>query len=288
MYSMTAFATGSEDTPWGHLTLELRSLNHRYLELFIRLPEELRGLEPGFRETLGEQLGRGKVDLSLRFRRGANDTKASMQLNQALLSNLAELAAQTRSVVTDTPRASDLDYLRWPGVVQDPDPDLGALAAAAQALLERVLGDLRTMRQREGQRLAKTLDERLRQVRPIVESVRETLPEIRQRLADRLHEKVEQLTQQLDSDRLEQEVALLLQRMDVDEELDRLTGHVAEVERQLKASKPVGRRLDFLMQELHREANTLGAKSIDQRTTQWSVDLKVLIEQMREQVQNIE
>ncbi|MEM6936701.1 MAG: YicC/YloC family endoribonuclease, partial [Pseudomonadota bacterium] len=192
------------------------------------------------------------------------------------------------SVVTDTPRASDLDYLRWPGVVQDPDPDLGALAAAAQALLERVLGDLRTMRQREGQRLAKTLDERLRQVRPIVESVRETLPEIRQRLADRLHEKVEQLTQQLDSDRLEQEVALLLQRMDVDEELDRLTGHVAEVERQLKASKPVGRRLDFLMQELHREANTLGAKSIDQRTTQWSVDLKVLIEQMREQVQNIE
>ncbi|MEM6573654.1 MAG: YicC/YloC family endoribonuclease [Pseudomonadota bacterium] len=288
MYSMTAFATGSEDTPWGHLTLELRSLNHRYLELFIRLPEELRGLEPGFRETLGEQLGRGKVDLSLRFRRGANDTKASMQLNQALLSNLAELAAQTRSVVTDTPRASDLDYLRWPGVVQDPDPDLGALAAAAQALLERVLGDLRTMRQREGQRLAETLDERLRQVRPIVESVRETLPEIRQRLADRLHEKVEQLTQQLDSDRLEQEVALLLQRMDVDEELDRLTGHVAEVERQLKASKPVGRRLDFLMQELHREANTLGAKSIDQRTTQWSVDLKVLIEQMREQVQNIE
>ncbi|MEM1090637.1 MAG: YicC/YloC family endoribonuclease [Pseudomonadota bacterium] len=288
MYSMTAFATGSEDTPWGHLTLELRSLNHRYLELFIRLPEELRSLEPGFRETLGEQLGRGKVDLSLRFRRGANDTKASMQLNQALLSNLAELAAQTRSVVTDTPRASDLDYLRWPGVVQDPDPDLGALAAAAQALLERVLGDLRTMRQREGQRLAETLDERLRQVRPIVESVRETLPEIRQRLADRLHEKVEQLTQQLDSDRLEQEVALLLQRMDVDEELDRLTGHVAEVERQLKASKPVGRRLDFLMQELHREANTLGAKSIDQRTTQWSVDLKVLIEQMREQVQNIE
>ncbi len=288
MYSMTAFATGSEDTPWGHLTLELRSLNHRYLELFIRLPEELRSLEPSFRETLGEQLGRGKVDLSLRFRRSANDTQASMQLNQALLTNLADLAAQTRAAITDTPRATDLDYLRWPGVVQDPDPDLGALAAAAQGLLERVLGDLKTMRQREGQRLEETLVDRLRQIQPIVEQVRETLPEIRQRLSERLHEKVEQLTQQLDPERLEQEVALLLQRMDVDEELDRLTGHVAEVERQLKASKPVGRRLDFLMQELHREANTLGAKSIDQRTTQWSVDLKVLIEQMREQVQNIE
>ncbi len=288
MYSMTAFATGSEDTPWGHLTLELRSLNHRYLELFIRLPEELRGLESNFRETLGQQLSRGKVDLSLRFKRSANNASNAMQLNGALLTELAGLAAQTRSTIEGTPRATDLDYLRWPGVVREPDPDLGALGDSARGLLDRVLSDMKTMRQREGGRLSGLLSDRLGQIAPIVDQVRQALPEIRLRMGQKLDEKVQALSAQLDPERLEQEVALLLQRMDVDEELDRLSGHVVEVTRQLSAAKPVGRRLDFLMQELHREANTLGAKSVDQRTTQWSVDLKVLIEQMREQVQNIE
>ncbi|MFK7956591.1 MAG: YicC/YloC family endoribonuclease [Lysobacterales bacterium] len=288
MYSMTAFAAGSEDTPWGHLSLELRSLNHRYLELFIRLPEELRSLESGFRETLGQHLSRGKVDVSLRFKRGSDAAGSSMQLNTALLNDLAELADRARSQVQETPRATDLEFLRWPGVVREPSPDVGALGEAATQLLSVVLADLKSMREREGARLSGLLTDRLAQIEPIVSGVRQTLPEIRQRLSQKMNEKVTQLAQQLDPDRLEQEVALLLQRMDVDEELDRLTGHVEEVTRQLSASKPVGRRLDFLMQELHREANTLGAKSVDQRTTQWSVDLKVLIEQMREQVQNIE
>ena len=288
MYSMTAFAAGSEDTPWGHLSLELRSLNHRYLELFIRLPEELRSLESGIRETLGEHLSRGKVDVSLRFKRGTDAAGSSMQLNTELLEDLSQLAARARSQVPETPRATDLEFLRWPGMVREPSPDIGALGDAAKQLLESVLADLKSMREREGVRLSGLLRDRLTQIEPIVEQVRHCLPEIRQRLGQKLNDKVTQLAQQLDPDRLEQEVALLLQRMDVDEELDRLTGHVEEVTRQLNSSKPVGRRLDFLMQELHREANTLGAKSVDQRTTQWSVDLKVLIEQMREQVQNIE
>ena len=288
MYSMTAFAAGSEDTPWGHLSLELRSLNHRYLELFIRLPEELRSLESGIRETLGEHLSRGKVDVSLRFKRGTDAAGSSMQLNTELLEDLSQLAARARSQVPETPRATDLEFLRWPGMVREPSPDIAALGDAAKQLLESVLADLKSMREREGVRLSGLLRDRLTQIEPIVEQVRHCLPEIRQRLGQKLNDKVTQLAQQLDPDRLEQEVALLLQRMDVDEELDRLTGHVEEVTRQLNSSKPVGRRLDFLMQELHREANTLGAKSVDQRTTQWSVDLKVLIEQMREQVQNIE
>lgn len=288
MYSMTAFAAGNEETRWGHLSLEIRSLNHRFLELGVRLPEELRGLEPAFRELVSDRVQRGKLDVMLRWKRGEGGPQEELTLNEGLCDNLAALADTIRSRLPDASAASDLEWLRWPGMVKEPDPDLGQLAGAARTLLERVLADLLTMREREGARLRRLIEERLDQIGPIVSTVQAQLPEIRERLGQRLHEKIAALQVQLDRERLEQEVAVLLQRMDVDEELDRLLGHVTEVRRNLDQSEPIGRRLDFLMQELHREANTLGSKSADIGTTQASVDLKVLIEQMREQVQNIE
>ncbi|MEM9530485.1 MAG: YicC/YloC family endoribonuclease [Pseudomonadota bacterium] len=288
MLSMTAFAGGREDTPWGQLSLELRSLNHRYLELHFRLPEELKHLEPVFRERLSNTLGRGKVDVSLRLKPVAGKSTNELRLNEPLLAHLSDLAAQARKLVPETPLATDLDLLRWPGVVREPEADIRELKSHADRLLESVLEDLVTMRGREGERLEALIRDRLAQMAPLVTRIREALPDIRERLIQRLKERIEQLAQQVDQDRLEQEVAVLLQRMDVDEELDRLEAHLGEVTRQLTVDGPVGRRLDFLMQELHREANTLGSKSADQRTSQASVDLKVLIEQMREQVQNIE
>ncbi len=285
---MTAFATSTAETPWGRLTLELRSLNHRFLELAVRLPEELRALEPRLRERLGERLRRGKVDLSLRWKRSPGEGGGELKLNRALGERLVTLVAEARELFPDAARATTADWLRWPGLVEESDPDVGSIGNAVMDLTDQVLGRLLEMRAREGERLREFIEDRLAQVGPIVDSVRAMLPEIRARLGERLNEKVSSLVQQVDPQRLEQEIALLLQRMDVDEEIDRLGAHGEEVRRALASDKPVGRRLDFLMQELHREANTLGAKSIDARTTQASVDLKVLIEQMREQVQNIE
>ncbi len=287
IHSMTAFAAAAQDTAWGRLNLELRSLNHRFLELAVRLPEELRALEPRLRERLGERLSRGKIDLNLRFKRdgfGAGEPR----LNRALGEQLAALAAQLNELFPDAPAATTADWLRWPGMVEEAEPDEGSIGAAALALLDQALDGLLGMRQREGERLKALIEERLDQLAPIVESVRAILPEIRARTAQRLEEKVALVTGQVDPQRMEQEIALLLQRMDVDEEIDRLAAHGEEVRETLKSDEPIGRRLDFLMQELHREANTLGAKSSDTRTTQASIDLKVLIEQMREQVQNIE
>jgi uncharacterized protein (TIGR00255 family) len=285
---MTAFAAGKIDTEWGELSIEIRSLNHRYLEAFVRLPEELRATEPQVREALTDRLSRGKVDVSVRFRRDAGAASSQLNLNSNLARQLSELSQQAAAELPQAQPSSMLEWLRWPGIVEESEPDLSPLKDAFESLLNTAIDDLLAFRQREGERLTALIEDRLAGIDDEVEKVRQWLPEIREAQRTRLNDKIGQLAQSLDPERLEQEVAILLQKLDVDEELDRLIAHLAEVRRTLGLDKPVGRRLDFLMQELNREANTLGSKSVDSRTTQVSVDLKVLIEQMREQVQNIE
>ena len=289
--SMTAFASADADTHWGALSFELRSVNHRYLELSPRLPDELRAIEPALRERVSARLTRGKVDVNLRFR--ASDAAASeIRLNEPMLDRLeaavARLGARFPHLTTDATRLLD-----WPGVVLREEVDQDGLRQAALDLLERALADMVATRQREGERLGVFLSERLATVARIVADVRAWLPDIRKALRTRLESRLAEIAQsaetlRADSGRLEQELVLQLSRIDVDEELDRLSAHVAEARRILAQPEPAGRRLDFLMQEFNREANTLGSKSVDQRTTQAAIDLKVLIEQMREQVQNVE
>jgi len=286
--SMTAFASASTATDWGELSIEIRSLNHRYLEAFVRLPDDLRAAEPRIREALAGPLSRGKVEVAIRLRREAGSAGTSLVLNADLADRLGALAGELAERIPDAQPSAIIDYLRWPGLVAESEPDLEPLNAALDATLALALEDLTAFRGREGERLAALIEERLAGIDELVEKVRAWLPEIRDAQRQRLAERVEQLTQNVDAERLEQEIAIVLQKLDVDEELDRLVTHLGEVRRTLSLDKPVGRRLDFLMQELNREANTLGSKSVDARTTQVSVDLKVLIEQMREQVQNIE
>ncbi|NIP72116.1 MAG: YicC family protein [Gammaproteobacteria bacterium] len=285
--SMTAFARRERQGDWGVLSCELRSLNHRYLEVSMRLPEELRALEANVRERVARALSRGKVECSLRLQRGvAAHTRLSLdrELAQRLVAMAGEVdALHDRGGVVDP-----LDVLRWPGVVTEAELDLGPVAEAAALLLDEALAELVATREREGARLQQMLEQRCEALARTAQAVRAQLPEIRAALRRRLQERLAELDVQAEPGRLEQELALQLQKIDVDEELDRLQTHVDEVRSVLGRGEPVGRRLDFLMQELNREANTLGAKSAAAATSRASVELKVLIEQMREQVQNIE
>ncbi len=285
--SMTAFARSQSEQDGTDLTWELRSVNHRYLEVFVRLPEELRGLEPVVRERVGARLGRGKLECALRCRwNTAQD--ASLELDHDRLKGVLEACREieTRSAEATSPGVIDL--LRWPGVVREPEPDSGAAQQQALALLDQALDDLVATREREGAQIKAVLEARLAGIEAQSARARARLPEVRQRARAKLQARLEELQAKVDQDRLEQELVLLVQKMDVDEELDRLDGHVSEVRRVLERDEPVGRRLDFLMQEFNREANTLGSKSPDSETTAAAVELKVLIEQMREQVQNVE
>ena len=285
--SMTAFASAERQTPWGTLGCELRAVNHRYLELSVRAPEELRALEPALRERIGAKVQRGKLELGLRLRAAPDVASATLRLNEPLLDQLAEAAR------TFGPRFPGLtvDFaalLSLPGVVQQDGIDSAGLQGEALSLAEETLAEFLRAREREGEKLADTLRERLAGIEAACAQVRQWLPEIRAGLRARLEARFAELAPTLDPGRLEQEFMLWLQKLDVDEELDRLATHVAEARRVLGLREAVGRRLDFLMQEFNREANTLGSKSIDARTSQVAVELKVLIEQMREQVQNIE
>jgi uncharacterized protein (TIGR00255 family) len=283
---MTAFASAETETPWGVLAFELRSVNHRYLELNPRLPDELRALEPALRERVAAKLTRGKVDINLRFR-PADAAAVEIRLNDAMLDRLERVAGglggRFPQLAVDFTR-----LLEWPGVLVREELDQEGLRHAALDLLERAVADMLATRQREGERLGVFLRERLDAIAKIVADVRTWLPDIRNGLRAKLETRLAELRQAADPGRLEQELVLQLSRIDVDEELDRLSAHIAEARRVLALPDAVGRRLDFLMQEFNREANTLASKSVDQRTTQAGVELKVLIEQMREQVQNIE
>jgi uncharacterized protein (TIGR00255 family) len=283
---MTAFASAETDTGHGTLAIELRSVNHRYLELGLRLPEELRSLESMVRERVAAKLSRGKVDLGLRYKPALADASAIV-VDDALVSRLAD-TAQALAAKFPQLNVDFASLLGWPGVLLDRDTDQEFLREAALKLLDDALTEMVAARAREGDRLGGFMRERLDAMERIVADVRTFLPEIRATLRARFDAKLAELKMPLEPGRVEQEVVLQVQRIDVDEELDRLTAHIAEARRIFGLKEAVGRRLDFLMQEFNREANTLGSKSADPRTTNAAVELKVLIEQMREQVQNLE
>ena len=286
--SMTAFARVARETAFGTLTWELRSVNHRYLEAVFRLPEDWRFLEPELREATTRRIRRGKLEATLRITPSAGEAEGALRLDEVRLDAVIAAAEQVAGRLRNPAPVDPLAVLGWPGVIGAEEADTEALQAEILAAYREALDVLVATREREGARLAETIRERLAAMRPLVEAARERLPEVLETLRRRLRERVAEAVAEPDADRLEQELVYLAQKLDVAEELDRLAHHIDEVERVLGQDQPVGRRLDFLMQELHREANTLGAKSVDSRLTDISVELKVLIEQMREQVQNIE
>jgi len=284
--SMTAFASAEADIGHGTLAIELRSVNHRYLELGLRLPDELRSLEPAVRERVAAKLSRGKVDLGLRWKPAVADA-AAIAVDEALVARLAE-TAQALAARFPQMHVEFTSLLGWPGVLLDRESDIESLREAALRVVDTALADMVATRGREGERLGGFMRERLDGIERIVAEVRTHLPEVRAALRARFDTRLAELKQPLEPGRIEQEVVLQMQRIDVDEELDRLTAHVAEARRIFGLKEAVGRRLDFLMQEFNREANTLGSKAAYPRTTNAAVELKVLIEQMREQVQNLE
>jgi uncharacterized protein (TIGR00255 family) len=286
--SMTGFARRERQGPWGTLACEIRSVNHRYLELSLRLPEDMRGLEGDARQAVAAALRRGKVDAGL-YLRGQPAQSGVLELNRPLLEQLTRTARDVAGLADSTLAAvSPLELLRWPGVIREPERDLQPVQAAALELLHETLRELNESRAREGARLRELLLGRCQAVQQTVEQLRARLPAIAARIRERVGERVAQLGGTVDPARLEQELVLLAYKMDFAEELDRLGSHVTEMLGNLDAKEPAGRRLDFLMQEFNREANTLSSKSQDADTTRAAVDMKVLIEQMREQIQNIE
>ena len=286
--SMTGFARRETAGEWGTLVCELRSVNHRFLEAGFRLPDELRAAEGELRTRLTRQLRRGKVDCTITYRRPQGAGSALEVDPVALERVLAVVHIVARTLREPAAAVNAVDVLRWPGVLREDGGSGEQLLAAAYAVFGTTLEELIAARAREGARLRELLEQRCTALEALVVGVRARLPEVQARMRTRLNERLAELTASVDPERLEQELALLLQRLDVDEELERLAGHISEVRRVIGASEPAGRRLDFLMQELNREANTLSSKSQDLETTRSAVDMKVLIEQMREQVQNAE
>ena len=283
--SMTAFAALERAFDGGVLAAELRAVNHRFLELGLRLPEELRALEPALRERIAARIGRGKLDFSLRLRSSEGD--GEIQANPRVVAQLSELALDLSSRFPGLHTEFGA-LLQFPGMLQNKACDADLLQAEALALLEALLEQFVAAREREGAKLAAAIGERVDAIAAQAAQARELIPQIRAGQRGKLEARLGELAQPADPGRLEQELVLWLQKLDVDEELDRLDSHVKELRRVLGQREPVGRRLDFLLQEFNREANTLGSKSVDVRTTNIAVELKVLIDQIREQVQNIE
>ena len=282
---MTAFASGERTTPWGTLACELRSVNHRFLEVGTRLPDELRALEPAMRERIAARVSRGKLDLGFRLR--SPEAVDALQLDTAVVDRLAGIAGELQSRFPAM-RIEFTELLAFPGVLGARASDPAALHAEALSLLEAVLADFVAAREREGANLSAAIAERVDGIERIAKDVRTLVPDIRAALRQKLATRLADLATPVDPGRFEQELVIGLQKLDVDEELDRLDSHVGEIRRVLKQKEPVGRRLDFLLQEFNREANTLGSKSVDARTSNAAVELKVLIDQIREQIQNIE
>lgn len=284
--SMTAFARQTLESDWGTATWEIRSVNHRYLETNFRIPDTVREIEMELRELARKHLQRGKVDCSLQLK--IVEEGGAIAINDELVTQCIEACEQLATQMSGPAQISPLDILRWPGALKEAEVDRDELKNALTTLFEDTLKQLAEAREREGEKLKALIEQRLEAISEEVSKVRLHLPKLlaaqKQKITDRLLE----VTESLDSDRLEQELVFLAQKADVDEELDRLDTHLTEIHCVLKRKEPIGRRLDFMMQELNREANTLASKSIASDTTQSSVELKVLIEQMREQIQNIE
>ncbi len=285
--SMTAFARQEAESHSGSITWEIRSVNHRYLELQFKLPETLRQIEPKLRDIIRKNLARGKVECSLRLQID-NNSNQTLSINENLAKEVINAGLALQHQIDNVAPINILDILKWPGVLKEPDPNKGLLAQESLVLFEQTLKDLNKSRTREGEELQVFIQQLLSNIEDITDAVRTSMPEIMATQRHKLQDKLADLVSDLNSDRIEQELVLLANKIDVDEELDRLVTHVGEVKRVLKSGGTCGRRLDFLMQELNREANTLSSKSIVSDSTQAAVELKVLIEQMREQIQNIE
>jgi uncharacterized protein (TIGR00255 family) len=285
--SMTGFARRETQTPNGSLLWEMRAVNHRYLDIQIRLPEGWRHLESELRQLIVDHIGRGKVDASLTINQ-KSDKGAGTKLNLPLATELIRHLNTLKDHMTDPASVSPIALLRWPGMIEEIQADPEELFAAARESLESAVKDLRDARAREGNKIEQMLEQRCTDIENLVGRVKARLPHVLELIHRRMADRIKSLGVETDNERLEQELAIISQKLDVSEELDRTQAHICEVRNSFADDKPIGRRLDFLMQELNREANTLGSKSADTETTQISVDLKVLIEQMREQVQNVE
>ncbi len=285
--SMTAFSRKEKKANWGELIWEIRSVNHRYLEIHPRLPEQLRDLENTTRDQLKKMLGRGKVECTLKLKT-ENVTSDGLNINESVVKQLLAASKQLHTITGESSPLSTQQMLAWPGVLEAAETDFSELRKDAQVLLDDTLKDLIDHREREGTQLEALIESRLEAVLVQTNIAKHALPDILQSQRERILSKFDDIKANMDSDRLEQEMVLVAQKADIDEELDRLVTHVNEVKHTLKKGGNCGRRLDFLMQELNREANTLGSKSLHTVTTQVAVELKVLIEQMREQIQNIE
>jgi len=284
--SMTAYARITEEHSWGSISCELKSVNHRFLEIGFRIPESLREAETKLRDMARKKLGRGKIDCSVQIAFSHSDVSSGLDIETArehikIVESIAAEIAKPEAI-------SAVDIMKLPGVLKDSAIDTKQLIAVGVQAFDLALDQMLEGRAREGDKLADMIEQRLSGIETQIALVRKHLPDILQQQRNRLEEKLAELKEQLDEQRLEQEMVIIANRTDVDEEIDRLEAHVSEIRRVLGDSESIGRRLDFLMQELNREANTLGSKSISNITTQASVELKVLIEQMREQIQNIE
>ena len=285
--SMTGFARVEEMCQQGNLCWEVRSVNHRYLDVNFRLPEEVRRLEARLRSHLQDRLARGKIDCVFRYRMTESQT-AALELNRPLLDSLVQQIRKVDEKLPVSAPVTATDILAWPGMIQAVENDQESFHAACFGLFEEAIGQLVDMRAAEGRRIEKILQDKCAEVKSIVRDVRVRHPQALASIREKLRQRIEELLDGVDQARFEQELVYLAQKMDIMEELDRLDCHLDEMESIFACQEATGRRLDFLMQEFHREANTLAAKSADVGTTQAAVDLKVLIEQMREQVQNVE
>jgi uncharacterized protein (TIGR00255 family) len=285
--SMTAFARVDENHPIGSFVWEVRSINHRYLEVGFRLPEELRSSEFDLRKQVQNLLSRGKVDCTFRLK-ATSASEVNLSINEKLLDRLLEQTQMLRNKAPDMAAPNPIELLNWPGVTEQTQIDQAELTKNAKQLFDQAINMLIENRKMEGGRMREVIAQRGSQLKELVNTVRERRPEVLSSIRTKLMARIEDMKVDMDSNRFEQELVMIAQKLDVDEELDRLDSHLTELEDVLSSNKPVGRRLDFLMQELNREANTLSSKSADIVTTQAAVDMKVNIEQMREQVQNIE
>ncbi len=285
--SMTAFARAEMQGEWGVLSAELRSVNHRYLDISLRLPDELRAIEGRMRELLRSALVRGKVECVFRYQAPTMD-QVGIEVDLDRIRSLLRAGAEVERLIGDYSPYPIMDVMRWPGVVREPQRNLETVQSQALGMLHGLIHDFVVTREAEGARLAKMLRQRADAIAAQLDALRAHRKDWRAGLMDKYRKRLAEFEMEVDSGRLEQELALVVQRLDVDEELDRLDSHLAELHAILDRQEPIGRRLDFLMQEFNREANTLSAKSADIETTQAAIELKVLIEQMREQVQNIE
>jgi len=285
--SMTAFARSQDHGKWGSAIWEIRTVNHRYLDVFFRLPEEFRGLEQQFREKIQQHLSRGKVEVTLKYQSG-HTKSAEIMINEDALKALSNAATSVAAHFEKSGSINPLHALQWPGVMQESDLDLETIRPVLIDCLEGALNELVSVRQREGVAISKILSQKLDQMQAHVSTVQKNIPEINSKQREKLLTKINDINVEVNNDRLEQELVYYAQRIDVSEEIDRLITHIDEFKRVIGKGGAVGRRFDFLLQELNREANTLSSKSMDSKQTHAAVELKVLIEQMREQVQNLE